>query len=330
MKKILILALSMATMLSVASCQKTEMENAETNVTIEVGMPVTKAISDGTTATKLLYEVYYKNANNELQQILKSEKDPIEKKTTMEFTLMRGSSYVVLFWAQADGAPYGTENLQAVQMNYTANSNGNNEDRDAFCGKLEFTVSDTDTENEVLACTLVRPFSQLNFVSNDYTGKLTVDKQEVATMTLTKSEIAIANLATVYNVLNGTASGSTTDMGNYPVTFTATTGVDDDENGVMDNFDGNTDLHWVSMNYILVPSDKNTINLEARFTVSLNYVGITDPVTNQPITVYQNSAVPVAPNYRTNLVGDLFTEDGEVSIEIDPKYATPDNSVPVE
>ena len=319
MKKILILALSVATLFSFASCQKSEVANGEANVTIKVGMLGTKAISDGTTATNLLYEVYYKN-NGELTQILKSSKTLDNLTTTLDFTLMRGSTYVVLFWAQSPMAPYNTDTLQGILMNYTASPNGNNEDRDAFFGSTEFTVSDDDAANESLTCTLTRPFAQLNFVANDYDDKLTVDGHEVATMTLTKTEITIQNLAMAFNVLTGKAAKTATDPGTYPVTFTANSGVDYDKDKNMDYFNGNNALRWVSMNYILIPDKQTSISLEAKFTVDLAYTGITDPITNQPITVYANTSVPVAPNYRTNVTGELFTEDGEVKININPEY----------
>ena len=324
MKKILILALSVAAFFSAASCQKADVVKGEGNVTIKVGMPATKAISDGLTAEDLQYEVYYKGTDGKLTQILKSYTTLENKSATLDFTLMRGSSYVVLFWAQSPKRLYGTESLQAVQMNYTQVPEGNNEDRDAFFGKCEFTVSDDDDANGQLSCTLIRPFSQLNFVANDYDDELTVGGNKVATMTLTKTEITIKNLAMTFNVLTGTAAETATDPGTFPVTFTDDEGVDYDNDDNMDNFDGNTALRWVSMNYILVPDKQNTIDLEAKFTVDLAYEGITDPITNQPVTVYTNTSVPVAPNYRTNITGELFTEDGEVSIAINSGYVSID------
>ena len=325
MKKFLILALSIAALFSATSCQKAEVVNGDANVSIKVGMPATKAIiSDGTTATNLLYEVYYKDANEKLQLILKSNKTLENKTTTLDFTLMRGSSYVVLFWAQSPDAPYNTtKGLQAIGMNYQ-NTDGNNENRDAFFGRCDFTVSDNDDANKALTCELTRPFAQLNFISNDYDDKLTVDGHEIATMTLTNTVIKIKNLAMTFDVLNGTAAETATDPGKYPVEFIATGGVDADGLSGMDNFDGNSDLHWVSMNYILIPNGQNTIDLEAQFTVALTYNGATDPITNQPITTYSNASVPVATNYRTNVIGELFTEDGEVKIVINPDYLKDD------
>ena len=330
MKKILILALSVAAFFSAASCQKADVVKGEGNVTIKVGMPATKAISDGLTATELQYEVYYVDADETLHQILKSETELVNKSATLKFTLMRGSKYVVLFWAQSPDAPYGTANLQDVQMNYSQDYKGNNEDRDAFCEKCEFTVSDDDEKNGALSCTLKRPFAQLNFVSNDYAEKLMVGDNEVATMTLTATSVAIANLATEYNVLTGTAANETQDQGNYPVTFTAAGGVDLDDTPGMDAFDGNNELYYVSMNYILIPEGQTTISLTADFTVDLAYTGITEPTTNHPITQYTNAAVPVAANYRTNITGELFTENGQVSIAINSDYDKDDKGVDVE
>lgn len=330
MKKILFIVLSVATLLSAASCQKTEQVTGQSNVTINVGMPVTKAISDGTTATNLLYEVYYVGTDGQLSQILKSSTELVEKTATLDFTLMRGSSYVVLFWAQSPQAPYGTDNLRSVLMNYTTNNAGNNEDRDAFYGKCEFVVDEDDEKNGNLSCTLERPFSQINFVATDYDQKLTVGGNDVATMTLAQTAVTINNLATTFDVYNGTAAESGTDPGNYPVTFTATTGVEYDDTPGMDYFDDNESRRWVSMNYVLVPNNQKTIDLEAKFTVEIKYANIEDQITNQPVTAYANSSVPVGMNYRTNIVGELFTEEGKIQIDLNPEYLKEDLGVDVE
>ena len=146
MKKIFILAL--AASLAAVSCQEMGVyeNNNEANVTIKAGFPETKAISDGLTATKLIYEVYHVGGTDAspVYTLVTDETATLTNKTTsLNFTLMRDNKYVALFWAQSPNAPYTKDakyGLQNIAMNYTGHLEGNNESRDAFCGKVEIDL----------------------------------------------------------------------------------------------------------------------------------------------------------------------------------------------
>lgn len=320
MKKIFILAL--AASLAAVSCQEMGVyeNNNEANVTIKVGFPETKAISDGLTATTLIYEVYHVGGTDAspVYTLVTDETATLTNKTTsLNFTLMRDNKYVALFWAQSPNAPYVTDNLRAVDMNYADDPtvpNGNNEHRDAFCAAKEFTVSDTDANNN-LTCKLYRPFSQLNFVATDYEQR---DADNITSLALTSSVVTISHLSPSYDVLTGIAAPAPTNPGDHVF----------DANAVIEQeFDTDTKKTWISMNYVLLPDGASTIEVEAEFVVNATYN------TNNTIihTInFPKTGVNAGKNYRTNIVGELFTEGGKVDITVDPAYSQPDNNLNVD
>lgn len=316
MKKIFILALAIAS-IAMVSCQKSEVINGNANVSIKVGFPETKAISDGTTATNLVYEVYHVDETKTpaVYTLVSEDVATLENLTaTLDFTLMRNNKYVALFWAQSPKAPYNTDDLRAVKMNYVSDLNGNNEDRDAFAGSKEFTV----TDDVALTCTLTRPFSQINFVASDYENR---DNDNIATLKLTKSYVTISKVATDYNVMTGTASNPSTDPGSFSIEYVASSVIAEEFDT---NYKNNT---WISMNYVLLPNKENEIKVSALFNVTATYK--TGNEINHEIT-FPETLVMAGVNYRTNIIGEIFTEGGEIKIEVKPGYAKPDNTLNID
>ena len=310
MKKIFILALAaIATM----SCLKSEFVPKDANVTINVGCPVSKAISDGKTATNLVYEIYHVDENGHYTLVEDSEM-PILLSAELNFTLMRDNKYVALFWAQSPKAPYITKDLRQVEMNYVGDLNGNNEHRDAFAGRVEFTASQKLT----LVCPLTRPFSQINFVASDYETR---QNENIKTLTLTGCDVTISSVATVYNVDKDEASNRQSDPGNYSVKYSSTS-------TIREEFDQEkkTDT-WISMNYVLLPNKEQEIKVEAEFKVTATYS--TDEQLNHVIT-FPATTVDAGVNYRTNIMGEIFTEGGNINITVEPGYTQPDKFVDVD
>ena len=321
MKRILVLALAAAALFAASSCQKEARVNGEANVSIKVGLPMTKAvIGDGTTAKKLIYEVYHVDNTADPQVYTLVTEGNTELKglqASLSFTLMRNSSYVALFWAQSETAPYVTTDLRAVAMNYTGDStvpNGNNESRDAFCASVPFDVNNDVT----MDCTLKRPFSQLNFVATDYETR---NNDNITTLQLTKSVVTVEQLATHYNVLTGKADLAATDEGNYTFSFTA-------NDVIAEEFDSiDSDKTWIAMNYLLLPERENSFTVSATFNVTATYS--TSQMLNHVVN-FPATKVNAAANYRTNIVGELFTEGGSINIIVDPKFGTPDNGMAID
>ncbi|MBR4149668.1 MAG: hypothetical protein IKT94_05995, partial [Rikenellaceae bacterium] len=106
MKKILFGMMAFA-MLFATSCEnENELGTAEmSNVAVKVGMPeISRAYSDGTTATVLQYAVYDAEGN-ELEGLTVTD-GVINGTATVNLQLTTGNTYAVVFWAAAPEAPY--------------------------------------------------------------------------------------------------------------------------------------------------------------------------------------------------------------------------------
>lgn len=313
MKKIFILALAATALFAFASCQKTDVTDGTANVTINVGHFATKSIGDGRTAEALIYEVYHVGDNAGTPQytlVTEGTTDLVELQTELDFTLMRDNKYVALFWAQSPTAPYDATDLMSVKMNYAGDPtipNGNNESRDAFYGMVEFIVSD----DIGLTCELVRPFAQINIVATDYEVR---ENANITELKLSSSTVTLSKLSTTFNVLTGKADPAKTDPGNYEFDFEAA-------DVITEEFDSEATKTWISMNYILLPDGATSINVEATFNVTAKYAAGAEL---NHVIEFPATAVDAATNYRTNIVGEIFTEGGNVAITVKPDFLDPD------
>ena len=316
-------------------------------VTFTVTTPAdaqTKAISDGLKATELEYAVYRAEAyvaedgteypaGEYISVLSKGQNAKIEKNGernwTVTLTLAKNVKYDVVFWAYAKNAPYTNapytfdeENAKIVVNNYT--DAANDEMRDAFFGRCdEYAVVTTDTKVE-----LRRPFAQINFAADDYvpyvtdlhldvTSKIDTDyhaAEEATAYEVARPAVAQTLLPTVLNVLDGTVGEPKVvdfALGQIPYN----TG--DQVLLEVDNGSGEKKpYYWVSMNYVLAAEGENTIdNIRATF----NYNG-----ENLKIDVPN---VPYKRNYKTNILGTLFTGPARFNVVICPDYYTPDTII---
>ncbi len=309
MKKFLFLGALAAMLLGTASCSN-DMEPAMTDdgmvqFTIELpGNVDSRAIADGLTANKLTVAVYDENGN-ELSDI-RVNKD-IPHQTTVQFKLVKGQKYSFAFWAQAEGAPYtfNTAN-KTVTVNYE-NAKSNDEKRDAFYAyRADLTVNGPTNETIYL----YRPFCQLNYGASDLADAIK------AGVNVTKSAVTVNHAATSFNLSTGATAGD------VEVTFTkellpneiTTEGDPNPDKLIVEE----TAYDWMAMNYFLVPGNQATIETSLQL-----YEGdATEAV--RDITV---DNVPVQKNHRTNIVGNLFTEDVNFNVIIDERFDQPDNNI---
>ena len=293
MKKILFGMMAAAVL--AASCAKELIEepvlNDEAKVTFSVNTPeiATRAYSDGTTATVLQYAVY-NEAGNELTALTKTDAT-INGSTTVELQLTTGNTYSVIFWAAAEDAPYAVDFAEkTMTVNYD-NAVSNDEARDAFYKYHTFTVTGAQTET----IELKRPFAQLNIGTADYTASTN------AGYTPTQSSVTVP-VYTTLNLASGDVDGQVTK------TFALANIKKDETFPVAGN-------EYLAMNYLLVASDKEVVDVE--FT----YTNGADAKTR---TV---GSVPVQRNYRTNIYGNLLTSQVDIKVEIVPEYEEPDYSI---
>ncbi|MBQ5690372.1 MAG: hypothetical protein IIV24_02665, partial [Alistipes sp.] len=265
----------------------------EVDVTFEVGTP-TRAYSDGKTATVLQYAVYDENGT-ELDALTHSiAKDNVvnfELKTKVDFKLVTGNTYTVIFWAAADGAPYTFKPAEkTITVNYDA-AVCNDENLDAFYAIHEFTVNGAQTETIELR----RPFAQLNIGTNDYTLSTN------AGYTPAKSHVKVTKIYNTLNLWDGTVSGDT-------VVEFAYANIKKDEKFPVDGYE------YLAMNYLLVDSQKEVVDIEFGYGESSSTAAEKTRVVG---------SVPVQRNYRTNIYGQLLTSDVDINIEIKPAYKEP-------
>ena len=306
MKKVLFSTVAMsALMLMATSCADDQTSDlkagAESTVTITAQLPGdmgTRAFADGTKATELHYAVYEKGTTIRLAVCKKADgtKGQLEGtatmtglQTTISLQLTTGKEYDFVFWADAPGDnvyTFNSEN-QTVTVNY-ANAENNTDNLDAFFGqKKELKVSG----NMSISQELRRPFAQINIGTDDF------DAAAAAGYTVSESTIGVATYKTL-NLLSGEVSD--------PVTATFVKKPIPTEDS---KFSVNSkDYKYLSMSYVLVPKDKETVDIAFDYTL-----------TNRTFT-----NVPVQRNYRTNIYGSLLTNTANFNVVIAPGFNDPD------
>lgn len=306
MKKILFSTVAMsALMLMATSCADDQTSDlkagAESTVTITAQLPGdmgTRAFADGTKATELHYAVYEKGTTIRLAVCKKADgtKGQLEGtatmtglQTTISLQLTTGKEYDFVFWADAPGDNVYTFNSknQTVTVNY-ANAENNTDNLDAFFGqKKALKVSG----NMSISQELRRPFAQINIGTDDF------DAAAAAGYTVSESKIGVATYKTL-NLLSGEVSD--------PVTATFVKKPIPTEDS---KFSVNSkDYKYLSMSYVLVPKDKETVDIAFDYTL-----------TNRTFT-----NVPVQRNYRTNIYGSLLTNTADFNVVIAPGFNDPD------
>ncbi len=302
MKKILFFGALVAMLLGTAACSsdmEPSMGDDMVRFTIELpGNIDSRAISDGLTANKLTVAVYDQDGN-ELSDI-RVNKD-IPHQTTVEFKLVKGQTYSFAFWAQAEGAPYTFDTeTKTVSVSYE-NAKSNDEKRDAFYAyRADLTVTGPMSETIYL----YRPFCQLNYGASDYQDAIK------AGVNATKSAVTVNHAATSFNLATGATSGD------VEVTFTKEILPNDPATLTVEE----KAYQWMAMNYFLVPDNEATIET----SLQLYEDDATEAV--RDITVPN---VPVQKNHRTNIVGNLFTEDVNFLVIIDERFDQPDYNVDI-
>ena len=267
----------------------------ESLVTITAQLPAdlgTRAFGDGTTATNLTYAVY---EAGQTDPRITGNATFVDLKTTVNLRLANGKSYDLVFWADAAGSPYTFDaRTQTVSINY-AGVTSNLEKLDAFFAN-EKSLQVNGTINKTIQ--LKRPFAQLNIGAQDF-----VDAQK-AGFEATQTKVTVDKVYKTLNLLTGDVKDETTvtyDLANlptedFPVSLTPK-------------------AKYMSMDYLLVAADKALTN-------------VTFTATNGSHNIERHYAnVPVQRNFRTNIYGNILTEDANFNIEIVPGFETPDYDI---
>lgn len=296
MKKNFFFWMAAIVMLIMSSCQQEAGFGTEATVSFQVGTPeiATRAYSDGTTATVLQYAVYDADGK-ELTDLTRSvalgNAYTINTAKEVKLQLTTGNTYSVIFWAAAPNAPYTVDfaNKTMTVVDYST-AVSNDENRDAFYKFHEFTVTGAQTE----IIELRRPFAQLNIGTNDY------EASKKAGYEPKYSSVKVSNVYNTLNLWDGTVSNGVEVVYNYNA-------IDTTETFPV------TGYQYLAMNYLLVDSDKEIIDVEFGYTE-------TDSTAAKTRTV---GSVPVQRNHRTNIYGQLLTSKVDVNVIIEPEYEEP-------
>ena len=328
MKKILLSAAAIASMLFAASCQKEISSSVQdgdvVTATITVQAPdalVTKSVGDGKSADNLVFAVYDETGEElpalRLGDWANSIGDPTpvtfneDLTATVTVQLARGKEYSFVCWAQnVEATCYNFSDMKNIRISYETYNASNNDLRDAFYAKVD--TEGKVTQNFSQEITLHRPFGQINVGTTDFAAA----KNAGLEITDLFSSMTVKNAATVLETFTGKAKSPeavTFDWGHSPAEALVINKALVQNNPQVEIADS---YGWLAMNYILVAdgtdSGASSALAEVAFSVREGE--------NTVLTSYEVPNVPVQRNFRTNIVGGLLTAEGEISIIIDPIF----------
>lgn len=268
-------------------------DGEEVAVTFAAELPgtITKAIGDGLTAKNLSVAVYDDASNAAGTHIVALDKTAVfdALHTTVEYSLVKGKTYHFIFWAQAEGAPYTfNPETKKVAINYTGAAN--DEKRDAFYAVKTLKVTGPATE----PVQLHRPFAQVNFGTSDSADAT------AAGVTPTASLFTATDAASSFDVFAG--------EGTDPVSVSFTEATLPAEQLTLK--DG-TSYTYLAMNYFIPTGKLNETHVS---NLSATFKGASDDV------VISVPSAKVQANYRTNIVGNLLTDQVVFNVEIVPAF----------
>ena len=317
-----------AVLVSIASCNKeagnklAADDGAAIEATFEVSSAdvVTKAaISDGSKVDKLFFFLYDKGGkllfNTDTDQT--SNAYPVEmtelaaQSWSVKVRLIKGMTYKVAFWAQkkmddtVNPFSFDTDG-EALTVDY-AKMTMNSDNWDAFWAAK--TVEVTGPVTEVVK--LYRPFAQLNVgaPAADYqVVSYTLGKYGKEASAITSQYTIKGTVPNTMNLLSGEVSGNAAD---------ATTGLilnaAAQPNATLTS--GGADYQHLAMAYILV-NGKITNNVELTLDTQETAIG-TDGILTRSIL-----NVPLQRNYRTNILGSIFSVEEEFKVEVESGFVT--------
>ena len=302
MKKLLFGMMAVAAM-AVASCERSfdgayYAGGGSAMVSVEVGMPdgVTRAFSDGETATQLQYAVYEvnggtlklidENGNSAPGDPYQGNKELVNRATKLSFTLLTNHTYGIVFWAAAQNAPYTvTFDEAGATMTYTdgATLTANDDELDAFWAYKKVDIKGDGS----VSVTLKRPFAQINVGTSDYA------KAKALGLEVAVSSISVKNAYTTLDLVSGEATVE------QEMAFN-TANIPSGETYPVTGYD------YLAMAYVLVGTEQEVAE------VTFGYGA--DAATATTRTV---GSVPLVRNHRTNIYGALLTSQLDVNVEVD-------------
>lgn len=303
MKKLFYSILAAAAALFTVACHQETATRFEegglADVSFQVSLPglQTKAFGDGTTADSLVVMVYKVNGGNYeyLPEVKPIPEDPeFDNLTaTVNLKLVRGLSYRILFWAQNSypglyeiDPEQGTVAMVLPEGGIPAND----EEYDAFFVNWEGSVGNEPIQEAV---ELRRPFAQVNVIAPK------ADAEAAIANGITPGGSSMKVTApTKLNLISGEVSEEK-EIEFYEMPIDEPVNIPGYEPAEYD---------YIAMNYIFADAETALLN-QLEFAVyedGGNMIG--DP--------FQLTNVPVCRNYRTVLIGNVFSVDATFEVTI--------------
>ena len=301
-KSLKLLAAATLIALTTAACQKEKLFDSQTageetvTFTVKTDAAATKATADndglGAGLTRCLVAVYMKTADP--AQPYKLYDTPATTGSGLNYTftvnLIRKQTYQIVVWADKGETVYDVNEGLTLVTRKTGDVACNSDAYDAFYASTEF-VQGTTTST---AITAKRPFAQLNLITKDLNENF-----QPGAVSVTYSS------PQSFNPFDGTVSADMTEVtykadSPYYNTATVTTATQ----------------HTLVMNYLFAAEGDQTILPSVKMTAKLT-VDAEIEVAN----------VPVRRNYRTNIIGNLLTEQTDYTITVDPVWSTPETEM---
>ena len=327
MKKIISFAFALAAISFTVSCNKetATVETETVSFTIELPGAIQSkaAIADGTKALTLYYATYTQDEKQLASLSNTSNGTAVSGKTaTVTLQLVKDIPYHVVFWAQSEDCKAFTFDWPKATMTVSYESTAeydctaNNDLCDAFYAVLNNVIVDKDEKVTVSGTPLAgpvglyRPFAQINFGAADYESVTEYFEVDDVDKGMTSELTWTVKIPNTLNLLDQTIDGEAS------ASFSPTVipGGEDKTLTVKGE-----DYRYVSMNYVLAPAGNNPAAI-SRITATFTYDNnVNDTKTDivRPIVV---NNVPILRNYRTNILGNFFTVDTPIIIQIMEKF----------
>ncbi|MCH5218482.1 MAG: hypothetical protein J1F07_08070 [Muribaculaceae bacterium] len=322
-----------AAALTLASCSQDEtltngVDDGLYHISVKLPADVaTRNLGDGLTADNLYMAVYDADNNNALIYDDLSLNFGGQISTEVALSLSKGKSYNIAFFALSPEA--AEEDVYAfsstdgqIKVNYEKMLNEPN-NADAYdCFFKLYSIENYNGATAYEEVLLNRPVAQVNWGTND----LTADYPAIVDNFGANGEYIVTGFSTkAYNtydffagtdgsgdvVKTGTDAMSTVEL----VDFTAPTGEAFPVEG----------YNYVALQYLLAPQTETLYNLVLNISNAgnPNVAAGTQPL-DQDVDV---ANAPVQANYRTNIYGQLLSEDLMLTVTKDKEWGTPDYEV---
>ena len=302
MNKILkLLAAATLIALTTAACQKEKLFDSQTageetvTFTVKTDAAATKASADGDGTgaglTRCLVAVYMKTGNSAEPYKLYDTPDATGSGLSYNFTvnLIRKQTYKIVVWADKGENVYDVNEGLTLVTRKTGDVACNSDAYDAFYASTDFVQGTTASTT----ITATRPFAQLNLITKDLNENF-----QPGAVSVTYSS------PQSFNPFDGTVSADMTE-----VTYTA------DSPYYNPATVTTATQHTLVMNYLFAAEGDQTILPSVKMTAKLT-VDAEIEVAN----------VPVRRNYRTNIIGNLLTEQTDYTITVDPAFGNPESN----